>query len=162
MRMNIDIGKAALLAILILAAEPGSVLADSCGDRVSALQASIKGLALKQRARVTSDFDAFYLENQNPSTGITVSCGPKVLSFDAEWSGGSLATYGKLLKQVSGSLSLDSDDFLSALKTCWSEAELSNDDEDETGPVVVPTSRGQISCVDKQGKAEINVSGPSR
>jgi len=153
--MIFDFAKVVLLAVLAFAANPLSALADGCSDRVSQLQAGHKGLTLKQRTHVTKEFDAFYLESHAPSARIMISCGPKVLSFDTEWSGGSLTNYSDLLSQVSQSLDLGSDDFASSLEKCWSRAAIEDDEDD--GTVIIPTSRAQITCVDKDGNALISV-----
>jgi hypothetical protein len=156
--MIFEMRKIILLAILALTFDPLCAFADGCSDRISQLQAGNKSLTLKQRTHVTKEFDAFYLESHTPSARIMISCGPKVLSFDTEWSGGSLANYSVLLSQVTQSLDLGSDDFASSLEKCWSRAAV-EDDEDE-GTVVIPTSRAQITCVDKDGDAQISVTRP--
>jgi hypothetical protein len=153
--MIFDMGKVVSLAVLAFALHPLQAMADGCGDRVTQLEAGNKSLTLKQRTHVTKEFDAFYLESHAPSARIMVSCGPKILSFDTEWSGGSLSNYSGLLSQVSQSLDLGSDDFASSLQKCWSRAAVEDDDED--GTVIIPTSRAQISCVDKDGNAQITV-----
>lgn len=147
-----------LLALLALTFNPPHAMADGCADRISHLQAGNKSLTLKQRTHVTKEFDAFYLESHAPTARIMISCGPKVLSFDTEWSGGSLENYSGLLSQVSQSLDLGSDDFAASLAKCWSRAAV-EDDEDE-GTVIIATSRAQITCVDKDGNAQINVARP--
>ncbi|MFT3730919.1 MAG: hypothetical protein QM780_05745 [Hyphomicrobium sp.] len=158
--MIANILKVVLPAILACTFQPISAWADNCGDRVSRLEAENKDLSLKQRMHVTSSFDAFYLENRDPSAHITISCGPAVSSFDVEWSGGSLSAYSALIDQVSQSLDLSSDDFSSSLKQCWSQAAVSDDDEE--GTIMISTSRAQISCIDKDGRAQISVSRPSQ
>jgi hypothetical protein len=147
--------KVILLAILALTFDPLRAWADGCSDRVSQLQAGNKSLTLKQRTHVTKEFDAFYLESHAPAARIMISCGPKILSFDTDWSGGSLETYSGLLTQVSQSLDLASDDFASSLAKCWSRAAVEDDEDD--GTVIIPTSRAQITCVDKDGNAQISV-----
>lgn len=158
--MNSKSVKIVFLAVLFCPFLSLHVLADPCSDRVSRVAASVKDLQLKQRAHVTKEFDAFYLESHAPPARVMISCGPKILSFDAEWSGGSLAIYGGLVEQISQSLDLGSDDFLSSLKTCWSRAAL--DDDDDEGTIVIPTSRAQISCVDRGGTAQISVNRPQQ
>ncbi len=157
--MSFEMGKAVFLAIVFGPLLSVNAVADTCGDRISQFVTGNKNLAVKQRAHVTSEFDAFYLEGREPSVRITISCGPKISSFDAEWSGSSLKNYSALLGQVSQSLDLGSDDFSSVLEKCWSRAAL-EDDDDEGGTIVVPSSRAQISCVIKNGEAEISVNRP--
>lgn len=154
--MFADLCRVLFLSTFCLVAGASSVLADSCSDRVSNLQSQIKGLALKQRTHVTDSFDAFYFEVATPPARITISCGAKVLSFDAEWHGKDFAPYGALLAQVGNSLDLGSDDFTSSLQKCWDRANI-DDGEDEEGTVIVLTKRAQISCANSNGTAEISV-----
>lgn len=154
--MFADLYRMLFLSMFCVVAGASNVLADNCGDRLSNLQSQITGLALKQRTHVTDNFDAFYLESTTPPARITVSCGAKVLSFDAEWRGGDLAARRALLAEVGASLDLGSDDFSSSLQKCWDRANI-EDGEGEEGTVVVPTTRAQISCVNSNGTAEISV-----
>jgi len=154
--MFADLCRMLFLSTFCLAVATSEVHADTCGDRLSNVQSQIKGLTLKQRTHVTDNFDAFYLESAAPPARITVSCGNKILSFDAEWHGGDLAAYSALLADIGTSLDLGSDDFSSSLQKCWDRASI-EDGEDEEGTVVVQTKRAQISCANTNGTAEISV-----
>lgn len=145
-----------VLSTFCMLAGASAVLADTCGDRVSTIQSQVKGLALKQRTHVTDTFDAFYLESTTPAARVTISCGPKVLSFDAEWHGGDLTPYSTLLANVGNSLDLGGDDFPSSLQKCWDRANI-DEGEDEEGTVVVQTKSAQLSCANSNGTAEISV-----
>ena len=96
-----------------------------CGDRMAQLQTEVKGLALEQRAHVTKDFDAFYLEK--PGTA------QRVMVFDAGQTFCRSTRIGKkerpppryrdLIRSVGHALGFGDDDLGEALETCLNEAE---------------------------------------
>ena len=139
---------------------PAPASADPCGDRLAQVQTEVKGLALEQRAHVTKDFDAFYLVNRETSQRVMVSCGPNVLSIDADWDKGTPPpAYRGLIRSVGRALGFGDDDLSAALETCLNKAGADNDDE-EDGQEGVETARAQLTCGNNTGRTEITIARP--
>ena len=133
--------------------------ADPCGDRLAQVQTEVKDLALEQRAHVTKDFDAFYLVKLGTAQRVMVSCGPNVLSIDADWDKGTPPpAYRDLIRSVGRALGFGDDDLSAALEKCLKKAGADNDEED--GQEGVETARAQLTCGNNAGRTEITIARP--
>jgi hypothetical protein len=147
----------ALVFICLWFSVPAS--ADPCGDRMAQVQTEVKGLALEQRTHVTKDFDAFYLVKPGTAQRVMVSCGPNVLTVDADWDKGTPPrAYRDLVRSIGRALGFGDDDLSAALEKCLNEAGADND-EDE-GQEGVETARAQITCSNNVGRTEISIAKP--
>jgi hypothetical protein len=144
-----------LLFVSLSFSAPAS--ADPCADRMGQVQTEVKGLALEQRTHVTKDFDAFYLMKPGTAERVMVSCGPNVLSIDADWEKGTPPpAYRDLIRSVGRALGFGDDDLNAALEKCLNEAGADNEEED--GQEGVETARAQLTCGNNTGRTEITIS----
>ena len=133
-----------------------SASADPCGDRIVLLQKEVKGLVLDQRTHVTKDFDAFYLVRSGTAQRVMISCGPNVLTIDADWDKGTLPpAYRDLVGSIGHALGFGEDDLSSALEKCVNQSGAENDEDD--GQMPIETARAQLTCGNNGGHTEISI-----
>jgi hypothetical protein len=71
----------------------------------------------RRKGNVTKDFDAFYLVKPGTAERVMVSCGPNVLTVDADWDKGMPpAAYRDLIRSVGRALGFGDDDLSSGIR----------------------------------------------